>query len=328
MANNIDDFTRAALERIAWMLPGRVFDAHVHVYPLAVKGPQEALDEGDLGECRTIDNFRLSAEGVYGGDELRALALPFVPPMNSGTTTRQWCDISNRFVAGQLAAHPDCVGEVFVAPWMSEEDIDSYFTHGRLRGIKCYHTASGRPDSYDADIREYLPESAWRYAHDRNLVITLHLVKDRALSDPENLGYIIEHARKYPSAKLILAHCARGFAQHTTTESLSHIARYDNIYFDSAAVCEPYVIFRIVRMFGARRLLWGSDYDISEMKGRSITLGETLHWVYEQDVPGHRCHRVLIESLTALAQAADMLGLSQEELDMIFYRNAADAACG
>ena len=48
-----------------------------------------------------------------------------------------------------------------------------------------------------SDIKDYLPESAFVLANEYKKIITLHLVKDEALSDETNLRYIIEMAKKY-----------------------------------------------------------------------------------------------------------------------------------
>lgn len=63
----------------------------------------------------------------------------------------------------------------------------------------------------DATADGFIPEWAWELANERGLVIMLHMVLKRSLADVRNQQYIRSHCLKYPNAKLILAHAARGF---------------------------------------------------------------------------------------------------------------------
>ena len=50
------------------------------------------------------------------------------------------------------------------------------------------------------------------------LLIMLHMVLDRAIADERNQQYIREHCVRYPNARLVLAHAARGFCGAHTVE--------------------------------------------------------------------------------------------------------------
>jgi hypothetical protein len=69
----------------------------------------------------------------------------------------------------------------------------------------------------------------------------------------DNFNYITTMAHKYPKAKLILAHCARGFASWTTVEKVAELSDYENIWFDLAAICESPSIFQIIKKTGKKR---------------------------------------------------------------------------
>ena len=104
-------------------------------------------------------------------------------------------------------------------------------------------------------IGAYLPESAWEVANKRKLFITLHMVKDKALADPENADYICQMAQAYPDATLILAHAARSFASWTAVESVARFAKYDNVWFDFSGICESPAMFQILRKVGIENLM-------------------------------------------------------------------------
>ena len=65
-------------------------------------------------------------------------------------------------------------------------------------GLKCYHTMATTQPTWEADIPAYLPEELVSVAHEESLVITLHMVKQRALADPSNQHWIRTYCEKYP----------------------------------------------------------------------------------------------------------------------------------
>jgi glutamate-1-semialdehyde 2,1-aminomutase len=84
----------------------------------------------------------------------------------------------------------------------------------------------------------------------------------------------------------------------------------------------------ILREFGPRRLLWGSDFPVSEIRGRAVTVGDGFAWLQPDTVNWDRvspaCHPILVglESLRAMRQAADDFGLDEGDLQNIFCDNA------
>ena len=133
---------------------------------------------------------------------------------------------------------------------------------------------------------------------------------------------------KYPEAKLILAHAARGFHAPNTVKGLPALRGLENIWFDTAAVCESTAMTAILREFGAERLLWGSDFPVSETRGKCVTLGDGFAWLRPDTVKWDKlspaCHPLLVglESLRAIKEALDNLDLKAQDLKNIFYENA------
>src|SRR5690606_37474511 len=125
-----------------------------------------------------------------------------------------------------------------------------------------------REDTFHASSEEFIPEWAWQLADQRGLVIMLHMVLPKALAEPPNQTYIREHCLRYPNAKLILAHAARGFCGRHTVDGIDSIRGLDNIYFDTSAVCEPQAFEAILEAFGPTRLFFGADFCVTEMRSR------------------------------------------------------------
>ena len=319
-----------AQERLKGFIPDRVFDVHAHVYDRAFipNMAKPGTIEYDNIPVAGADEM-LSQQGkLYGDVFLRANLIIFPDPAMADLSNGMR-EAGTQFLKKQLEKHPECVGEAFVIPSDTKEDVEKLLIHPNIRGFKCYHvTANRQGKTFDADIGEYLPESAWQVADERGLCITLHMVKKQALADPGNLDYIQKMARKYPNAKLILAHAARSFAAWTAMESVKKLKDYPNVLFDIAAVCESPSIFEVIRQAGPQRVMWGSDYPVSLMRGKCISIADSFLWLYKEQLElcasntEFDADLVGMEGLLAFQQAAYMLNLSRAEVEDIFYHNA------
>ena len=312
----------AMLERLQSFIPDKVFDAHVHLH--------NAEHIGDYPESLTVrygsttaKRFLEDQKQLYGERRVRGLFIPF-PTVNFKTAGIP--EAANEWILEQIAAAPDCAAEVFVKPGDTREYIESLLVSDRIKGFKCYHLcAQVEGSTANCDIGEYLPEVAWEIANERGYVITLHMVKSRSLADPANMAYIKEKTAQYPNAKLILAHCARGFASWTTIETVRQLKGIPNLYYDMAAICEPATMYEVIRQVGHDKVMWGSDYCIDRVRGRASSCGLGFTWIYNYDLPeGFTIpnNLVCLESLFAFYQASIMLDLTKQQIEDIFYNNA------
>jgi len=308
---------------LADFLPDRIFDAHAHV-----------LDSSFMPTWPRVEAFTPATYRADMGQFLcnpKTIKINAIPMPNKtmGDPTQQTLSKMDAYVLAQLESDPDTVGEVMVYPGESAEHLAARLNHPRLIGIKCYHTLLQRQDTWDAGIGEYLPESAWEVAQERGLSITLHMVKDKALSDPDNMAYIRTMAKRYPNAKLILAHAARAFAAWTGVETVEKLADLENVWYDLAAVCESPAIFQILDKVSKERCMWGSDYPLVQVPGKAFSLGDGFYWLYERDIKNFvsatTVHPwpIAVENLMATRQACIMARLSKREVEDLFYNNAA-----
>lgn len=316
------------LERLVGFIPENIFDMHAHIWrkeyiPGFCKENTFFYNEP---QTYNIDRFFNDTKGLYPGARIiRANFLAF--PDAAMKDDPDLKSAFNKFLSDELKNHSDNTGAVIVMPDMSKKDIERSVLSKNIKGMKCYHTASKRKDTFNANISEYLPEAAWQVAHENNLYITLHMVKEKALSDIDNLNYIIEHCKNYRSAKLILAHAARGFCYHNTLDGIKYISGLPNVYFDSSAICESESLVAILNEFGPERLLWGSDNPAGMMRGRCVTIGESFIWLYSDNnsldpTLGNKAVLIAIESLLALKKACEYINISKEGIKDIFYNNA------
>lgn len=314
---------KALLERLQSFIPEKIFDMHAHIHNVA------HIEDNPHSLCvrhgtATAKGFLEEQKQLYGERKVRGMLIPF-PTMNFQTPGIP--EQVNAWFLKELETVPECVGEVFVKPGDSRAYIESLIQSPQVKGFKCYHiTADTQGPTFKANIGEYLPELAWEIANERGFVITLHMVKDLSLADPENLAYIKEKTAQYPNAKLILAHCARGFSSWTTIETVRQLKGIPNLYYDMAAICEPATMYEVIRQAGIDKVMWGSDYCIDRVRGRASSFGLGFAWFYDYDIPKDTMqlpmNLVCLESLFAFYQASLMLDLSKEAIQDIFYYNA------
>ena len=150
---------------------------------------------------------------------------------------------SDAFLVEQLNKDGKNVGEILVTPNDTVQTLEQRIAlHPNIRGLKCYHVYAKKDVTFQCDIGEYLPECAWEVANRHKMAITLHMVKDASLADEGNQKYIIDMAKKYPDATLILAHAARAFAAWTAVEHVDKVANLANVWFDFSVVCGEVII--------------------------------------------------------------------------------------
>ena len=318
-----EPFELEALKILEEFLPDKIFDAHAHIYD------NRNMPGSGSEDFYTPASYRKDMAQILGNPSvIKLMAIP-MPHKTMGDPSSDTLAKTDAYILRQLEQDADTVGEVMVYPGETAEHLAARFVHPRLAGIKCYHTLIQRPDTFQADIAEFLPESAWEVAQEKKLAITLHMVRDKALSDPRNMAYIKTMTKRYPDAKLILAHAARSFAVWTGLESVTELAGYDNIWFDLAAICESPVTFQILKKVSKERCMWGTDYPLVMPKGKAFSLADSFYWLYQREidhftsnVPIH-AWPIAVENLMAARQACIMADLTQKEVEDLFYNNAA-----
>lgn len=306
-------------------LPRRVIDAHVHLYQRH-NIPHSYNPNGVFcRESATVDTYIADVSPFFPNVEqfgVHAFPMPDVDMNDKSNTLRE---SANQHILTQAQTHPLTAGSVYVMQGDTKEDIARMVESDAIRGIKCYWFSAGNPNGEECSIGQYLPESAWEIANAKRMPIVLHMMHPHALSDERNLTYILAMTKKYPQAQLILAHCARAFAPWTVVKSVRALSDRENIWFDSAAICEPSPMMACMLTHAERRLLWGTDYPICLNRGKVISIGSRFHWLIGDQIPTSASpSTVLAESLLALYQSALLLDLDQTQIDRIFYHNAAE----
>lgn len=323
----IKNWTRTLLDddmsrELRASLPPRMFDVHAHLYRTADLVVQSGVMAEGPSEL-TFDVWSRSIDGHVGSNRCRG-GLFFPDPM----VKPGHVDPANDFLVDQLKDRPDSRGLIVIHPEYPQNRLEQYLATGRIAGFKVYHNYSPIKPTFEAPIGSFLPEWAWQLAGRHRLVIMLHMVRRNALADAGNQEYIRTMCTKYGDARLVLAHAARGFHAPNTTRGLPALKGLQNVWFDTSAVCEAEPLLAILEAFGPRRLMWGSDFPVSETRGKCVTLGDGFAWLepgtvqWEQLAPHCSPSLVGFESLRALRTAVDRLDLNAEDFQDICYDNA------
>lgn len=318
----LTNFDRELFQReLDSFVPPVLFDAHAHWYR-ADHFPPEARP-GLVGSGPPVaggEAFDREMEKITPGRKTEGLFFPYPHAQVD-------VDAENEFLFEELKRRPGSRGQMLITPQQDPELIRATVRRCGFVGLKCYHVYSPRRPTFDSFIEEYLPEPQVAVAHDEGLSITLHMVRSRALADRANQETIRRYCERYPNMRLILAHAARGFNVHHTIEGIESLRGLGNVWFDTSAVTDSGAIEAIVRVFGPSRVLYGSDFPVSHLRGRCISLGDSFLWISaantQLDVPYGRIELALVghESLRTLKIAAMATGLSDTEVEAIFLTN-------
>ena len=317
--------TEADLElfesKVGDFVPPDAFDAHAHWYDLRHIIPDEEGDEPFQQPEVGFDAMHTSMKRWMGERVTRnGLYFPF-PVSNLD------CDAANEFLADQLATRPESRGLMMIRPHDDPDHVESVLLKHKFAGFKVYHCFADRDETFYCEQGEFLADWAWEIADRHNLWITMHMVLPKALSDPRNASYIREYCLKYPGARLVLAHAARGFNASHTADAIHELRGLDNVFFDTSVICEPLAFEAIIRETGTTRLMYGSDFPISDMRGTALSVGDGFFWMYEYNCEWDgwlhgQANPVGIESLIALKQACRNMHLKDADIERIFRTNA------
>jgi len=314
---------------LADFLPENIFDAHAHLFAREHFPNGYPPEFASAPERLGVDDYRRYMEWLHPGGRTKG-GLFFGLIFEEGRAA------NNHFVRSEVSADVSdddfrkrSFGQWVVAPTDDAEKIRSVVRDEKIVGIKCYHTlAAVAGPTFQAPIEAYLPEEQVQIAHEEGLSITLHMVRDRALADPLNQATIRRYCERYPNMRLVLAHAARGFNPWHTIEGIHSLEGLNNVWFDTSAVTEAGAFEAIIEVMGHERLLYGTDFPVSHMRGRCVAIGDSFHWFYADemnlDEKHARLHPVFIglESLRALKMASWHLKLSKSQVEDIFYWNA------
>jgi predicted TIM-barrel fold metal-dependent hydrolase len=311
-------------EEIADFLPERVFDIHVHLAPPHGFAPGAPFSCGGVPiSSYTYEELANDLAVAFPGRHTEALCfgfpLPALDRQIHNTYVGAQADFRRFFPLRLLDPQRDDAATL-------QRDLDQY---GFL-GLKPYPDYARPHDVAHAEIPEMLPDWAMAVAHQRGLLVMLHIPRPGRLEDPLNRRQLQELCTRWPCARVILAHVGRSYYLRGVTGFLGPLRDLPNLYFDVAMVQHAEVIAHLFREIPTSRLLFGTDLPIALAQGKAVEINHQYTYVTPRpwslsicDDRGRlRFTSFLNEELRAIRQAAIAAGFTREQIAAFFYDNA------
>ena len=313
---------------LAEFVPSRIYDAHTHVYDMrsqctADTQPDQAIPQSMQDwPLVTWDLLNHIDRLLFPGREVHRFC--FGNPL-------QDCPLeqANAFTAKQVSNDPESLSLMLVRPELSAEEIVDQATRFGLSGLKPYRTHSVTGDFAECRITDYLPEYQIEAANSLGMIIVLHLSKQLAIGDPDNLNDLDRLANKFPNVKWILAHCARSYYDGPLLKARDRLINIPNLWYDTSSVCDSDAMAVLLSIAGLERVMYGSDdAPVGITRGKYITFGhswtELNHTHQSLDLPhcNGRMTFVRYESLRSLRRAASRYCYGKQETEKILFANA------
>ena len=321
-------------------LPQRIIDVHTHVWldKFKAKATGAPVRTVSWPSRVALDN---SVEDL---DETYRLLFPgkqVIPQVFSNLATGDDVEGANAYTSA-CAAQRGYPALIFAAPQWPAQDFENRILAGGFIGAKVYMTMA---DAYipakEMRIFDYLPHHQLEVLDRHSWIAMLHIPRDGRLKDPLNLAQMLEIERRYPNVQVIIAHVGRAYCAEDVGNAFDVLADTRHMRFDFSANTNAEVFTQLIRAVGPKRILFGSDMPILRMRMRRICeRGMYINLVPQGlygDVSGDKNMRevsvgsaeaeqltfFMYEELMAFKLAAEATGLSKQDIENVFYHNAA-----
>lgn len=314
------------LTRLAPKIPEQVFDAHFHI----------SLNEiPNVPDEQAFDTWKAFTNHFLGGDRIRGGLLTCHPKYFADKETAD----ANRLFACRLAEeHEGFVSGLVIRPEDDPKEMDDrihQFPH--IVALKPYLTYSGAENIYEADILEFTPEWMWELASQYDLAMILHLSHfSDCLFHPKNGEQLRYLCKKYPRVKVNLAHCAMGHNPDKLQQGLHYLDGLDNVWTDVSGIGEALSIIYMLRYLGPERVMFASDGYRFAFHHHSRVFALGGHFLSFSDSHAvdpsplklpiaypFRPITPFAENLSAMVAACDICGLTEAQLQDVYFHNAA-----
>lgn len=325
LVTELTDTDKRLLSRaIDGFVPERVFDVHTHLFHTRhfANGKQPVFLDLDRGYG--LNDFNEAMARWLPNRKVEGLFFGYPSAGNDRAGENAWLQQQ----IAPVVATSNSRALVLAAPTDDPAEVRGLLSTGTFVGIKPYRLYADVPDTKEAEVESFTPEWMWEACHDHDGILMLHIMLADGITDPRNIEALRRLCRKYPRCKLVLAHVARSFNYRHAREGLQALVDLDNVVVDTSAVTQAGAFRAAIEILGPRRVLWGSDYMVSELRGSCITQGDGFTWIYSDDPSAEKLTifgdytLVGIESLLCLREACEDTGMTQGDLEDIFRENA------
>ncbi len=311
-------------EELADFVPERVFDAHIHLLDQRhLRDAPGAFRNWTDADLATLQAW---AGRLYPGREVHFLVLGTPSPGIDVAAHNHWA-------IRQVQRDPQSRMNRLVTPQCRVEEIRRDVEQHHFVGLKPYRLFSVTGDAAQCRIHEFLPHPQLELADELGLWVTMHLSRYHGCADEHNLDDLTEFTtRRYPRVRWILAHCARSFTYWPIRQAIDRLRELPNIWYDVSAVTDVRPLITLFSREDRGRIFYGSDgVDATYFRGQYVALGRAWQSLATDgaDLQFPHCDGrpilAIYEQLLSMKQAAEIAQLSRDDVEGIFWRNAAQA---
>jgi len=185
-------------------------------------------------------------------------------------------------------------------------------------------------DYKNITIEDMIGSVEMKLANKYQLIVLLHVPGEKRLVDPKVQAGVRKLSQNYPNSQIVLAHCGRCYLPDEMARAIKGVKDLKNVYLDTAMVMEPLVFQIVFEAIDSKRVLFGTDFPIANMRGRRGYVMD--HWVdivlagyppsaYRVEAKDIRATFMAYEIILAIRRAAEKARLSKGQLRAIFYDN-------
>ncbi|MFA5189471.1 MAG: amidohydrolase family protein [Verrucomicrobiia bacterium] len=311
-------------EELNDFVPAKIFDTHVHITPTDGFLPGAPFSCGGVPiTSYTYEELAADLEVAFPRRQVEALCFGYPDPKlnheRNNACVGGSADFNRFFPLRLLDPRRDNAALV-------NTDI---YRYGFL-GFKPYPDYARPDDIPNAEIPEMLPDWAMAIAHERRLLVMLHIPRSKRLEDPLNRRQLRELCVRWPGAKIILAHIGRAYYLRGITGFLDDLRELPNLYFDLAMVQHWEVIAHLFCQVPISKVLYGSDIPIALAQGKAVEINHQYTYITPRPWSLSLCDEkkklqftsFLNEQLRAIQQAATAAKLPRPAITALFYDNA------
>ena len=309
-------------EELDDFLPSKILDFHVHVFPKDTipPGHEEFSCAGHRITQYSFEELKKDFADFYPNRDCYAVCFGF-PDKNYDTYN------NNEYIA-KYCDHKQFFPSRLLRPQDDPEVVTKEIKEKGFLGFKPYLNYVNKKVE-DVEINDMLPRRLMEIANKFSLIITLHIPRKGRLADPVNKRQIVELAKNYPKAKIVLAHIGRAYFLKNIVGHLDKIKSFPNVYYDLAMLNNWEVLEYLFDNVESYKILYATDTPIALAPGKSVEIND--QYTYVTPVPWKLSisddHKKLIftsflyEELRAIKKAVKRLNLSKSFVEDIFYNN-------
>jgi predicted TIM-barrel fold metal-dependent hydrolase len=239
-------------------------------------------------------------------------------------------DLNNEHIAAAVRSSPHHFGLMLVRPEESAERIRRHALEGGFLGVKPYWAFVRGKMQNDVLLEDMLTDAHMKVADEFGLIVLIHVPRAGRLTDSTNLESLHRLARRFPRARLVVAHVGRSYCERVIEDALGSVLDLPNLYFDTTFIQNRDTFRILFERFDPARVLYGSDLPNSAVHGQVVCVNGVNLFVTRRAYPWSlssagaplRCTYMAYESIRAIVRGAGDAGLSAHDLEGVFYRNA------